>query len=173
LLEKISEETDLRTELIESVDEKRTNWLVECLESLSGKTTVTGRYIGNLSNVLRSLGAHGHCVIVGRGASIVLRPETTLRVRVVAPLAERVRNTRNQLSLTEHEAMRYVEKIDSERASFVKEHFHVDPNDVHRFDLVLNTSRFSDGACADLVVDALGKLGDRNRKTAPTRGSCI
>ncbi len=169
LLEKIAETTDLRTELIESVDEKHIHWLADCLEALTGRPTVAGRYIGHLGKVLLSLGAHGQCVIVGRGASMVLPPGTTLRVRVVAPLAERIFNTRDQLELTHREATRYVKRVDYEQTCFVKRIFHADPNDVHHYDLVINTSRFSNVACAELIVDALKKLIDQSRETVITQ----
>ncbi len=38
---------------------------------------------------LLSLGAHGECIIVGRGSAQVLPSATTLRVRLVAPLRDR------------------------------------------------------------------------------------
>ena len=51
-----------------------------------------------------------------------------------------------------------MEKTDRERAAFIKEHFHRDPTDPHHYDLFLNVSRWSVMECADLVLDALGRL---------------
>src|SRR5271167_597475 len=43
LLEHIAEELGLRTELLESVDEKRQGWLQECVQALAAVPTVTKR----------------------------------------------------------------------------------------------------------------------------------
>jgi len=125
------------------------------LEALTGDITVKGSYVAHLPRVLGSLAAHGECVLVGRGASAMLPPESTLRVRLVAPLSyrkKRVAETGGQSSATAEQ----IRKIDRERNEFVKEFFHQDPTDMHSYDLVINSSRFSDEQAAQLIVQAIG-----------------
>jgi hypothetical protein len=45
----------------------------------AGPCVSVDAYFKHLSTVVRSLGALGRCVIVGRGANFILRPDTTLR----------------------------------------------------------------------------------------------
>ena len=91
LLERIAEEHGLRVSLLESLDERRQSWLVECLEGFAQKAHVgESGYVRHLTQTILSLGAHGCCVIVGRGAAHLLPPETTLRVRLVQSLEDRV-----------------------------------------------------------------------------------
>jgi cytidylate kinase len=159
LLERIAQEMKLRTSLLESVDEKRVSWLQECVEAFASVPSVSGSaYVRHLTETLLSLAAHGECVIVGRGAAQVLPVETTLRVRLVAPMEWRVVAMSQKLGVPREEAARHVERIDRERICFVRDHFHKEPTDPRQYDLVLNSSRFTVGACADLIVAALHRL---------------
>ena len=54
-----------------------------------------------------------------------------------------------------------VETTDRERIAFIKDHFLKDPTDSRRYDLLLNTSRWSVMECADLILEAFGQLGSR------------
>src|SRR5262249_25832064 len=91
LVEHIAQEMHLRTKLIESVDERHTSWLTDCAESFSQSPMVSASaYMRHLIQTILSLGAHGSCIIVGRGAAQILPPATALRVCVVAHRADRV-----------------------------------------------------------------------------------
>jgi cytidylate kinase len=159
LLEQIAKEMHVSVHLLESVDEKPGSWLQECIESLAAVPTVTEiSYFRRLLKMLLSLGAHGGCVIVGRGAAQVLPPETTLRVRLLATLADRIAVISRERGLSQHEASLYVESQDRERIRFIKAHFQKDPSDPQNYDLILNSSRLSVAACADQIVDALHRL---------------
>jgi len=81
----------LRATLLESVDERRKSWLLEFLDGLSSVPAVSeSAFVRNLIETVLALGAHGECIIVGRGAAQILPAETTLRARLVAPLSERI-----------------------------------------------------------------------------------
>ncbi len=156
LLEHIAGEMGLRTRLLESVDEKRVGWLHECLQSLHSTPGVSASsFVHRLVEMLLSLAAHGECVIVGRGAAQVLPAERTLRVRVVAPLADRIEAVQRERGIARAEAVRWIERTDAERSRFVLDHFHKDPGDPALYDLVLNSARLSTAGCADLIVAAL------------------
>jgi cytidylate kinase len=159
LRERIAQEMKLRTSLLESVDEKRVNWLQECVEAFASVPSVNGSaFVRRLSETLLSLATHGECVIVGRGAAHVLPVETTLRVRLVAPVEWRVEAMSQKLGISKVEAARQVENIDRERVRFVKEFYRKDTTDPKHYDLVLNASRYSIHECADLVVEGLRRL---------------
>jgi len=159
LVQHIAEDMGVRTSLIESVDEKHQSWLLECLESFAAasKASESG-YVRHLLQTLVSLGIHGECVVVGRGAAQVLPSATTLRVRLFAPFEERVTVISQRLGISRKEAAQWVEKTDGERVRFVKEHFHIDSTDPQHYDLMVNSSRFTVPDCADLVVDAVRRL---------------
>lgn len=156
LLQKIAEEMGLHTKLVESVDEKQMSWLRECVRTFSAAPSISETaFVRHLVETLLSLAAHGECVIVGRGAAVVLPAETTLRVRLVGATRERVESIRQRFGITRPEAEAWIEKTDRERARFVQDHFQKDPNDPRHYDLVLNSSRFSVEECAEFIVNAL------------------
>src|SRR6516225_2899735 len=127
ILERIAQEMNLRTSLLASVDEKTVSWLQECVETFTSAPPVSGRaYVQHLIETLLSLAAHGECVIVGRGAAHILPVETTLRVRLVAPVEWRIAAMSQKLGIAKEAAAREVAKIDCERHCFVKDHFHKD-----------------------------------------------
>lgn len=162
LLQRIAGEMGLRAKLLESVDERRESWLRECLEQFTAVPTISSSaYVRQLVEMLVSLAAHGECVIVGRGAAQILPPETTLRVRLLRPLEERITAIRQRFGLSREEASAWIEKTDRERFRFVKDHFQKDPTDPRFYDLVLNTARFSPEECADFIVRALHVLQER------------
>jgi cytidylate kinase len=164
LLERIAREMKLRTSLLESMDERRVHWLQECVEAFTSAPGVsTGAYVRHLIETLLSLGTHGSCIIVGRGAPHVLPSDTTLRVRLVAPLEERIKVMSEELGVSQQEAARQVASLERERLQFIKEHFHKDPTDPLNYDLVLNSGRFSVGECAELIIEALHRLQKHDR----------
>jgi len=159
LLEHIAAESGLKTHLLESVDEKRMGWLRSYLEAFSTARPVSESvYLSHLANVLLSLSAHGSCIIVGRGAAQFLPAETTLRVRLVAPLARRVATVQHRFGATREEAARRVEATDRERNHFIRANFHKDPADAANYDLVLNVARFSVDECVGLIEQGLRDL---------------
>lgn len=156
LLERIAQEMGLRVSLLESIDERRQSWLRESLEAFASVSSVSeSAYVRHLIETILSLGAHGECVIVGRGAVQILPAEATLRVRLVAPLEDRITGLAQRLGIARAEAVRQVEATDRERIRFIKDHFLKDPTDPHQYDLVLNCSRWSVAEAADLIIEAL------------------
>ena len=165
LVERIAGDMGLRSELLENVDEKRMSWLQEFAESFSSQSSVTeSAYVHHLVETLLTLALHGECIIVGRGANVVLPPETTLRVRLVAPLSGRIATVRKRRNLSFEEGQRWVEKTDRGRSAFIKDHFHKAADDPYLHDLVLNTSRFALEECAEIIIDVLHRMEAEARK---------
>ena len=156
LLETISRETGLHTQLLESVDEKRQPWLRHALEELMGVAHVSEhKYVRHLVKTVLALGAKGSCVILGRGAMRILPVDTTQRVRLVAPLEERVKRYAREEGISAEEAARRIDAAERERAEFLRLHFNTDVNDPAEYDIVLNTARYDPAACATIIRAAL------------------
>jgi cytidylate kinase len=156
LLQRIAEEMGLRTQLVESVDEKRSSYLLSCLRAFASPDAVSEEaYLSHLTSVVFSLAAHGECILVGRGTAQFLPAESTLRVRLVAPLNDRIQGMQQRYNLSFADAARRVADTDHARAEFVRSVFHKDPNDPSGYDLLLNTARFTPDECAALIEQAL------------------
>jgi cytidylate kinase len=162
LLERIAEEMHLRTQLLESVDERQMHWLTESLNSFSQEPAInTSTYVRHMIQTILSLGTHGSCIIVGRGSPYILPPATTLRVRVVADRKHRIIGLSRERGISRADADAQLDQIDHERLAFIKSHFLKDPRDPQNFDMVLNSSCFSYAECADLIIEALHRLEAR------------
>jgi cytidylate kinase len=159
LLDIIANEMHLRVRDLEDIDERPVSWFLESVEAFTSDHFVSeNAFVKYLARAILTLGRHGGCVIVGRAAAHILPPDTTLRVRLVAPLKTRIDTIRQKLDLTAKEAEEKIKRTDQERSQFVEQHFHRNPNDPANYDLVLNTARFAPLACAGLVIAALRAL---------------
>jgi cytidylate kinase len=159
LVEHIAADAKLRMELVESLDERpaeRRGDLVRTL--LTGKPAEVHHYVTHLTQTLAALAARGECVIVGRGASSVLPVETTLAVRLVAPLRDRIAAVQARKGLSPADAKQWVESVDRQRRDFVQQTFHRDVTDAAQYDLVLNVARLTQEQCVAVIVTALQKL---------------
>jgi cytidylate kinase len=107
-----------------------------------------------MAQLVLALGAHGNVILLGRGAGYLLPRRSTLHVRFVAPLTDRVAYMGQWLRMTDEEAAEQVRKRDHRRTEYLATHFHRKPNDVHLFDMVLNTSLLGEERCADIVAAA-------------------
>jgi cytidylate kinase len=162
LLEHIAQEMGLRVSLLRTIDERRQSWLRESLEAFSSVASVSeSAYVCHLIETILSLGAHGQCVIVGRGAAHILPAQTTLRVRLVASLEDRITEVSHRHGVSRVEAARQIETTDRERNGFIKAHFLKNPTDVHHYDLLLNTWRWSAAETVDTIIESLRRLESR------------
>lgn len=162
LLKIIASELGLRENLVKSVDERHVSWLREFMSGLSLDPVLSeSGYVQHLIQTIGSLGAHGECVIVGRGAPFILPAATTLRVRLVAPLENRVDYVTRTFKLSHSEAEKKVRELDRERENFAREYFRKDPADPVHYDVVINTGRYAVADTAELIVQALERLKAR------------
>jgi hypothetical protein len=166
LLTLIAKDMGLHARLLENVDERGVSGLREFVKETmagfgQGPVASEYTYARHLMEALVALGMLGECVIVGRGAAQLLSPDTTLRVRLVGPRADRIANIGRQFHLSLRDAERRTEEIDRERRTFIQRHFRKDPTDPDNYDLLLNVSRFTPVECGDLIIEALRRLQAR------------
>jgi cytidylate kinase len=162
LLEQIARDMKLRVAVLERVDERQRSWLLDSMEALgSGPALSEGGYVHHLKEVLFSLAKKGGCVIVGRGAALVLPAATTLRVRLIADRDDRIEVIRKSRGMSREAAARYVDRTDADRIRFNREHFFKNPADSGNYDLILSTSRFTLTECSALIISALRCLQAR------------
>jgi cytidylate kinase len=162
LMEDLARELKVDVSYVEDYDERRGSWLVDTIRSFASTASVSEvAYFRRLVRMLQALGESGECIIVGRGATFVLPPETTLRVRIVAARPDRIAFMAEDRGLSTAEAARFVDTHDQDRIRFIKDHYHKDPTDPLSFDLIINRSRFSLEETSDLVIEALRRMQSR------------
>ena len=155
LLEYIAQEGTYRQDVVDHLPPPTAHWVEERLDRLLREEAL-GRHpsILNLARVVLALGAEGEVVLIGRGAGFILPRESTLHVRIIAPLADRVAYLGEWLRLSPEEAAEQVRLRDQRRAEFIAAHFHRQASAVYQYDLLLNSRLLGEDLCADLIAAA-------------------
>jgi cytidylate kinase len=158
LVHDIAEAAHVRQQMVESLDERVQDGISEWVSGLIKRGVFAPTdYLRNLSKVVLTLGRHGQGVIIGRGAHFILDAATTLRVRVVAPLAMRVARVSKRDELSEDDARAKVVRIDGERVAFNRRHYNADIADPSHYDLVVNAGTLGVDGAADQTLAAFRK----------------
>ena len=113
-----------------------------------------------MPRLILSLAARGQVILVGRGAGYYLPRASSLHVRVVAPLSDRIAHMADWSRLTREAAADLVRQRDEQRAEFLLKHFGRRNTDTYDFDLVLNSGLLLEEACADVILSALNGKQD-------------
>jgi len=95
---------------------------------------------------------HGHA-----GHLLLRGVRHVLRVRLIAPLEYRIAQVEERMHLTRDDAIRHIERVDRERASWTKFLYGVEWNDPSLYDLTLNLEHLDLGGAAD-VVEVIGSF---------------
>ncbi|MDB4888729.1 MAG: Cytidylate kinaselike family [Gemmatimonadetes bacterium] len=96
-------------------------------------------------------------IVVGHGAQVVFRERPhTLHLRLVAPITARVRRVMARRSLGDKEAMAIAQRVDQDRAHYVKEYFGYDVRDPLLYALQINTGTVTMTEAMALVLNLIG-----------------
>ena len=98
-------------------------------------------YLDHLAKLIEAIGRAGESILVGRGAGFMLPRETTLSIRVIAPLKVRAQRLAERMGVSLRTARRAARDLDRRRAQFDRTMHRANPNDPHNFDLVLDTAQ--------------------------------
>jgi hypothetical protein len=164
VLEYIAQEGTFRQEILDSLSSEGNAWVQDQLARLPATEGADGGVpLRQLAHMVLALGAVGEVVLLGRGAGFLLPPSSTLHVRLVAPLQDRIAYMAQWLRLTREEAAEQVRVRDSRRNEFIETQFSRRPTEPYHYDLILNSSLLGEELCADLIVQAArGKLEARS-----------
>ena len=130
-------------------------------------TETRQRYLAYVEAVVWELAARDDVVLVGRGASVVLRNvRHALRVRISAPEHLRARRLEDQRGLVP-DALDAVRHSDRERAARIRFLYHMAWDDPLHYDLILNTERLDVRASVQVIQASL--RADRLQPTPASR----
>lgn len=167
LLEYVAQEGPFRQNVCDNLSPAAARWaedrLQDCLREQGLSRTDP---ILNLARMVLALGAQGEAVLIGRGAGCILPAASTLHVRIVARLEDRVAYMSQWLRLTSEQAAEQVRLRDQRRADFLTAHFRRPPADVYQYDLVLNSTLLGEEACTELIVQAVRVKQAARRRSA-------
>jgi hypothetical protein len=122
----VAESANMSERLVLSLDEKERSILDNWIQYLKTSSWFsTEDYLHYLTKVIGTIWRHGGAVILGRGGNLLLPPEETLRVRLVAPLETRVQNVAKKLGISQEKAEKRIVEETSARKTFIKKYFRV------------------------------------------------
>lgn len=153
IVAKIAESAEKSKRVVESLDEQDRGILEEWITALGENHMWSYEYLQHLTHVVGTIGAHGHAIIVGRGASFILPKEVCLRVLVVAPLLVRIQNVMIKYRVSDKEATRQVMRLDADRKAFIQKYFQADLMDPTNYDLVINTHNIDVDLAVKLIKE--------------------
>lgn len=156
LMDELATELGIPTSEFANVDEHTRSWAADLIQSLFNKDYVSDvKYINHLKKILGHAANLGDLVILGRGANHILPADKCLRVRITASFSTRVNNTYEfEHMKSKMAAEEWVKKIESQRNSFIKQYFGVNPHNPWNYDLVISTDHLSIDQASDLVIQA-------------------
>ena len=158
VIHEMAQSAQAKKMLMETLDEKGLSVIEDLISAIVyDRHLWPDEYLRHLMKVVGTIGKHGSAVIVGRGANFILPKEETFRVRVVAPLENRIRNVMKEFGSTEEETRRRVLRTESDRRAFVRKYFNAGIADQSNYDLVINTGVMGLDVAVNAVIGALGK----------------
>lgn len=161
LLEYMAQDAVVRQGVLDQLTSEGTAWCQERMQQLLRQEQFSSKpSFLNLVRVVLALGVQGRAVLIGRGGGHILPPESTLHARVVAPSADRIAYMTQWLRLSKEEAAERVRTRDELRTEFIQTHFQVQVEDMHMYDLVLNSSLLGEALCVELLTKTAQVIGE-------------
>jgi cytidylate kinase len=158
ILDEIARSANVTQALLDSVDERARDQITEWIAEQFGTHPLSGsEFVRLTTRLIMTIGHNGGVVIVGRGAHFLLDARRTLRVRAFAPVEVRVLNVMKMYGLSEEEARDRVMQMDKERRLFYIRFFSRDWEEIHAYDLLLNTASYTLEGCALVTLEAFKK----------------
>jgi len=140
IIQHVAESAKMSRKVIESLDEKdvtrRDSWLTALF---TDRHLWPDEYLQHLIKVIGTIGRYGNAIIVGRGANYILPRNITFRVRIIAPLDDRIHFVMEDRKCTKAEAEQYVVKTENNRKAFIRKYFNAEVADPRQYDVVINT----------------------------------
>jgi len=152
IVDEIAKDADVSRRVVETVDEQDNSIVLDWLSTLTTERHLwPDEYINHLSKLIGTIGAHGHAVILGRGASYILPKEVCLRVLLIAPVELRIKNVKDAYKVSEKVARQNVMGIESDRVAFIRRYFHADMLNPINYDLVFNMEMCGRDSVVEMV----------------------
>jgi len=141
IIDEICNSSGYRRQIIESLDAKVRSQIELWFEGVfKGMYIDASDYFRQLYKVIMSISKLGGVVVVGRGAGHMLSREQGIQFRVIAAKPKRIENLINFQGFSQEDAEKEIERLDKERAGFVRNNFGRDIDDPSVYDLIINTT---------------------------------
>jgi len=160
LMSKVLADHKLPQYLAQFLPEDRASRIEDTLADIFGVHPPAETVVKQTTETLLQLAELGGVILIGRAGNIVTaKLPHVLHVRLVAPLEERIERLCRDDHKTPAEARKFCLEEEQSRARYLKTYFHADINDPLQYHLVINTSLVGYDHAAQLISDAVLRLG--------------
>ena len=152
LAKQVLEDHKLPPELERFITEDTRLPIEEIVEEVLGLHPSAWRLVQHTTKTILRLAGLGRAILVGRGASVITaRLLNVFHVRLVAPLATRIRRAAEYYHLSEAEADRLVMERDQARRGYLRRYLNAEIDDPTLYDVTLNTGRLGFAGSAEAI----------------------
>jgi len=108
------------------------------------------------STILKEAAAEQSCIIVGRSGFFIFRDDpSAVKILITAKKKARIERLMRKQQLTENEAEKLVQKIDSSRETYTKTFAGCSRYDARNYDLVINVTNIPIDAVAEFLAKSI------------------
>ena len=159
LIETALQEHRWPKELAGKIAEEKRLFIDEFMDDLFGLRPPSWVLVPQVVETTMRLAMAGHVILVGHGATVVTANlPNVFHVRLTGSLSKRIERVQKRRNLTPEAATKFVRLEDRKRTRYLKAHFHARLDEELRYDLVLNTDRFSEDDAAAVVAEGARKF---------------
>ena len=162
LVQAVSEETGVKKQLLDSLDEHSWGAIEEMISAFLLHTGTVKDYVRGLAEVIHTIDTHGSAVVLGRGGQFIIDPARALRIRIVSPVEKRVKDYAEAKQIAQHEAEKQVKDKEQDREQFYIKYFEQNVTDPAHYDIVINSGAFSLEQTIEIILSTyqskFGKL---------------
>lgn len=153
IINAVAKSVKMSEKVVATLDEKTRGVLDNWIQVLkSTRYLLPDTYITHLTKVIGAIAEQGGAIIVGRGANLILPPEKTMRVRLVAPMGVRMVHVSKDAEVSSiDEAQRMISKKEAEQHAYIRKYFEVEIDDPVHYDLVINTHFMADEKIIEMI----------------------
>jgi len=172
IIHEIAESAKMSEKVVSSLDEKMRSTLDNWIQFL--KTTrffFSDKYFLHLTKVIGATGKHGGALIIGRGANLILPADEALRIRLIAPMAVKIKTLSEGLNISSEAAEKRIISIEAERKAFIKKHFKIDIDDPINYDIVINTQFMDVDKIITVVKSSLKFKKPKERRSSDKKAA--
>ena len=156
IINAMAKDANTTTSVIRSLDEKSVSMIDDWVAAAISQRHLWPDELSHvLMRVIGAIGRHGKAVIIGRGANFVLPPDIRFRVRIIAPMEQRISRVAEAYGISREVARNRVMRTESDRRAFVRKYFHSDIRDPVNYDMILNSGTLSIASCVAAICNAL------------------
>lgn len=149
-------DTASRYGVAENLLDQQLNKVPSLIQRRFGESEERRLYLVAMQAALAERAREGDFVYHGLAGHLLLKKlPGVLKVRLIAPLAYRVRMVKEKQGLSEEEAVKHIEQVDRNRAQWTKFLYNVDWMDPSLYDIVINLGFLSLDTACSIIEEAV------------------